>query len=175
MVTHKQRAEDSPKIVFSFIMFSNAAPRTGRARQSNGIINGNPASQSRPAYTWEERTAGGARPGERFLSAGMKTEKSARGTISIHVTGKAVGTWHGGVSILPCAVTAMFPCAMATTAQSSSFGIVPPCNQACSGVQISVVAMNSQIASDKIPAARKIRSRARLLNWRFLYCKSFAL
>ena len=64
---------------------------------------------------------------------------------------------------------------MATTAQSSSLsGIVPPCSQACSGVQISAVAMNSQSASDKTPAAKKIRSRVRRLNWHFPYRKSFA-
>ena len=50
---------------------------------------------------------------------------------------------------------------------SSSFGIVPPCSQACSGVQISAVAMNSHSASDKIPAVKKIRSRVRRLNWNF--------
>ena len=50
---------------------------------------------------------------------------------------------------------------------SSSLGIVPPCSHAWSGVQISAVAMNSHTASDKTPAAKKICSRVRRLNWNF--------
>ena len=87
--------------------------------------------------------AGGPRLGKRFLSAGMKMENSACRVISIQVTGKTAGAAHGAASI--------FPCAMATMAQSSSsLGIVPPCSQACNGVQISAAAMNSHSASDKI-------------------------
>ena len=112
--------------------------------------------------------AGGPRPSGRFLSAGMKAENSVGRATSIQVSGRTAGAAHGAASILPCA--------MATMAQSSSsLGIVPPCSHACSGVQISAVAMNSQSARDKIPAAKKIRSRVRRLNWRFLYRKSFAV
>jgi len=90
----------------------------------------------------------------------MNAENSVRSAISIQVTGKTAEASHG--------MTSIFPCAMATMAQSSSsFGIVPPCSHACSGVQISAVAMNSHSASDKTPAAKKIRSRVRRLNWNF--------
>ena len=48
MVTHKQRAEDSPKIVFSFIFFSNPDAHDRRARQfKRDYYELNPFSRSR--------------------------------------------------------------------------------------------------------------------------------
>lgn len=97
----------------------------------------------------------------------LVTEDSMRGAASIQVTGAATGMVAGAVSI--------FPCAMQTIAQSSSLtGMAPPCSHACSGVQSSAAAMNSQTASDNTPAARKRRWRIRRLNWHFLSCKAFA-
>jgi hypothetical protein len=97
----------------------------------------------------------------------LKTENSIRGVTSIQTTGAAAGTATGAVSI--------FPCAMQAIAQSSSSGIVPPCSHACSGVQSSAAAMNSQTASDKAAVARKRQLRFRRFNGGFLYCKSFAI
>ena len=77
----------------------------------------------------------------------LKMENSMRGATSIQVIGTATGMSHATVSI--------FPCAMATMAQSSSsFGIVPPCSHAWSGVHTSAAAMNSHTASDNPPAAK---------------------
>ena len=98
----------------------------------------------------------------------LKADNSMRRGTSIQETVTTTGMAHATVLI--------FPCAMQAIAQSSSsLGIVPPCSHACSGVQISAVAMNSHSASDKIPAAKKIRSRVRRLNWHFPYRKSFAI
>ena len=66
--------------------------------------------------------------------------------ISIPITGTIAGAAQTTVST--------FPWAMATIAQSSLSGIVPPWSHACSGVQTSAAAMSSQMASDKTPAAR---------------------
>lgn len=49
---------------------------------------------------------------------------------------------------------ATFPCAMATSAQSSSLtGMAPLWSQAWSGKQTPAAPMNSQTARDKTPAA----------------------
>lgn len=101
--------------------------------------------------------AGGARPSGRFSMAGLKMGNSkGAGVTSIQAVGATTGRSQVDESNGPCAMT--------TTVQSSWSGIVPPCSQACSGVQISAVAMNSHSASDKTPATKKIRSRVRRLN-----------
>ena len=98
---------------------------------------------------------------------GQKTEISMRGVTSIQATGMATRTVHTAVSI--------FPWAMATIAQSSLSGIVPPCSHLCSGVQTSVADMNSQMANNKTPVARKRLWRLRRLIKHFLSCKLFAI
>lgn len=148
-------------------MGSRNARRHAGATQSfsSGKI---PDEAIRPKPTNQETAGrtGGLRPSGRNAMAGAKMENSRRGAISIQVTWTTAGAAQTTVST--------FPCAMATTAQSSSSGIVPPCSHACSGEYASATAMNSQTASDSTAAAMCKRwRRGRLL--RFTSCKSFAI
>jgi hypothetical protein len=130
--------------IFKDSRFANATRRNAKIWFNWKIISDEANRAVRNQRIRKRQKSGRARPSGRILSAGMKTENSMRGATSIQVTGTTAGTVARRVSI--------FPCAMATMAQSSSSsGIVPPCSHACSGVQISAAAMNSQTPATEFP------------------------